>query len=124
MTKGIFWLTLPDQDSPVFPVYNPAKHLHVTLQFNVSRESISEHLMLRPVAVRLINDCWNLQIQALSVQILDQTLADLCNNQHPHMTISHVDGVGPVKSNEMLDADHNFSPVERIIYLTPEFRPF
>lgn len=123
MSNGIFWLTVPDQVSPVKRVYAPAQHLHVTLKFNVSFESVKKYLD-REVNVELLENCWNKEIQAITVK-LPTPFASLCNNKNPHMTISHKSGVRPVKSNDMLDGEYTSEPIKvKKLILKSEFYMF
>ncbi len=122
MSKGILWLTIPDQNSPVKAKYTPAQHLHVTLKFNVELDSIKRYLD-KDVSVILLEDCWNKEIQAIKVK-LPGRFASLCNNKHPHMTISHKAGVKPFKSNEMLDGEYESEKLNKTIKLKSEFYMF
>lgn len=99
--KGILWLTLENQVSPVKKLYNPAKHLHVTIKFDVTIDSVKQYLG-KNVYVELTENCWNKEIQAVRVK-LPSSWASMCNNKDPHMTISHKSDVKPFKSNAMLE---------------------
>jgi hypothetical protein len=122
MSKGILWLTIPDQSSPVKPRYNQAQHLHVTLKFNVTLESVKKYLDAE-VRVKLVEDCWNDEIQAIKVE-LPGKYNTLCNNKHPHITISHKRGIKPFKSNEMLDETYQSEKINKFLKLRVEFYPF
>jgi hypothetical protein len=122
MSNGILWLTVPDQVSPVKRIYSPAQHLHVTLKFNVSFDSVKRHLD-KEVPVELIQNCWNKEIQAVTV-LLPSTYNSLCNNKHPHMTISHKSTVKPFKSNEMLEGDYENELIKKRMLLKSEFYMF
>lgn len=122
MSNGILWLTITDQVSPVKRIYNPAQHLHVTLKFNVSFDSVKRYLD-KDVSVELLENCWNKEIQAIKVK-LPSNFDSLCNNKYPHMTISHKSSVKPFKSNEMLDGEHESELLKGKILLKSEFYMF
>lgn len=104
MKKGILWLTLPNQITPVKQIYSPANHLHVTIKFDVPLESVAKYLG-KNLSVELVENCWNFEIQAVKVR-LPSYWSTLCTNKQPHITISHRPGVKPFKSNEMLNGFH------------------
>jgi hypothetical protein len=110
MAKGILWLGLVNQVSPVTPNYDPVKHFHVTLQYNVESSQF-KNLIGKRYTIRVLEDCWNHEIQALRVE-LPSEIADLCNNANPHMTISHRPGIAPKMSNDMLQSDNVISTPE------------
>jgi Fungal tRNA ligase phosphodiesterase domain len=120
--KGILWLTLQGQISPVEAIYNPANHLHVTIQFNVEHSEV-EHLLGREVMVYAYSNCSNGRIQALRVE-LPEEFHTLCGNECPHMTISHLPNVRPVESNVMLQSDHNSLACDLVLATVAEFQPF
>ena len=120
--KGILWLSLTGQNSPVEAIYNPANHLHVTLRFNVVLSEV-EHLLGRQVMVHAYANCSNGRIQALRVE-LPAEFHTLCSNECPHMTISHLPNVRPVESNTMLQSDHNSLPCDLVLSTVAEFHPF
>jgi hypothetical protein len=122
MSKGILWLTVLNQKSPIKLKYSPAQHLHVTLKFNISLDSVSSYLD-NDVTVEMLENCWNDQIQAVKVK-LPRKFESLCNNKIPHMTISHKTGVKPFKSNEMLEGEHESEKINKIIRLKSEFYMF
>lgn len=120
--KGILWLALPEQFSPVEPIYQPAKHLHVTLQFGVEFDQVS-HLIGKEVVAFAESNCYNDRVQALTI-LLPQEILILCNNENPHLTISHREGVRPVESNEMLKGEHKSLDFNQVIFTVAEFKPF
>lgn len=118
-SKGILWLTLPGQTSPVGILHtNPANHLHVTLQFGAEYTAEIEELMDKEVEVVAVADCSNDRVQALQISLPAEIRA-MCNNANPHMTISMQDGVKPVESNDMLAGEHSCTSVS--IPLTLKF---
>lgn len=102
--KGILWLSLLDQKSPIKQLYGSPKHFHVTIQFDVTIQSVAKHLG-KDVTVELIENCWNDEIQAVKVKLPSQW-SSLCKNKNPHMTLSHKSGVAPKLSNTMLEGSH------------------
>jgi hypothetical protein len=120
--KGILWLSLAEQNSPVQPIFNTANHLHVTIQFNVELSEV-EHLIGREVMVYAYSNCSNGRIQALRVE-LPAEFHTLCQNECPHMTISHLPNVRPVESNAMLESEHNSLPCDLVLATVAEFKPF
>jgi hypothetical protein len=122
MSKGILWLTVPNQVSPIKRIYSPAQHLHVTLKFNVTLDSVRRFLD-EDVTVELIENCWNKEIQAVKIK-LPPKYETLCNNKIPHMTISHKASVKPFKSNEMLEEEHESEKLKEKLKLKSEFYMF
>jgi hypothetical protein len=102
--KGILWLSIPAQDCPVSPTYSRAKHLHVTLQFGAEMADFA-HLIGQEVAVKATSICRNGRIEALKI-VLPEEFRYICQNEVPHMTISHRADVRPVESNAMLQDEH------------------
>ena len=122
--RGIFWLSLPQQGSPVGLIHsNPARHFHVTLQFGVDLTPAIQDMLGEEVEVVAVADCSNDRVQALRV-ILPDEVAQLCSNEHPHMTISTVDGAKPVESNDMLAGEHSCTEVNIPLTLRFEFFQF
>lgn len=128
--RGIFWLSLVEQDYEYFqndiPVLfeQPAQHFHITLQYNVPlTEEIAQFLWREPVAVTVRANCFNDRIQAVRVE-LPESFRNLCQNANPHMTISMVKGVRPVQSNNMLDSSHVKEELEVTLLFRAEFSHF
>jgi len=121
--KGILWLTLPSQKSPVKALYQKPKHLHVTLMFNVTYEDAMKHIKFEPIIVKATENCYNDDIQALKVT-LPSPFKGLCQNKIPHMTISHKNGVAPFKSNEMLEGYNKTEKINETMTLYAEFFAF
>jgi len=111
MNNGILWLESFTFQSPVELKYNKAKHFHVTLQYDVDFETV-KHLVDYKCNCVAIENCWNDDIQALKI-ILPYEIPVVCNNKVPHMTLSHKNGISPVKSNDMFANVHN---KEQIFY--------
>jgi hypothetical protein len=128
--RGIFWLSLVDQDyesfQSEFPVIfeRPAEHFHITLQYNVPlTEEIAQFLWKAPIPVTVRANCYNHRIQAVRVN-LPEHFQPLCQNANPHMTISMVNGARPVQSNAMLDSTHVEQELEATLLFRAEFRHF
>lgn len=128
--RGIFWLSLVDQDYETFqgdiPVIfeRPAEHFHITLQYNVPlTEEIAQFLWKEPLAVNVTANCFNDRIQAVRVQLPD-SVRSLCQNSDPHMTISMVQGARPVQSNVMLGSNHVEQELETTLLFRAEFSRF
>lgn len=122
--RGIFWLSLVDQDGDnlqreIPQVFvNQAQHFHITLQHNVPlTEEIAQFLWTQPIEIPVTANCFNDRIQAVRVE-LPENIRSLCQNAHPHMTISMVPGARPVQSNVMLDS----TPVEQPLQVVLQFR--
>lgn len=122
MSKGILWLTIPDQTSPIKRKYNPAQHLHVTLKFNVTLESVKMYLG-ETVRVELLENCWNNEIQAVKIK-LPGRFQSASNNKIPHITISHKPGIKPFKSNQMFEGEHESENLKQSLNLKSEFYMF
>lgn len=116
-TKGILWLSATNQQPPVLPAFEcVAKHFHVTLQFGVNWEDVTVKRRIGEVVmVEVLENCFAADgsIQALRVK-LPPDFSAICQNLHPHMTISMAKGVKPVHSNSMLNDDHTFEPIDEI----------
>jgi hypothetical protein len=122
--RGIFWLSLPRQTSPVGLIHpNAARHFHVTLRFGVDLTPDIEEMLGKEVEVMVTADCSNDRVQALKVSLPGE-VAQLCSNEHPHMTISTEDGVKPVESNNMLAGEHSCTEVNTPLTLRFEFFHF
>jgi hypothetical protein len=117
--KGILWLALDSHTFPVECIYNPVQHLHVTLEYGVNYESCN-FLIGRKVEVIAVANCWNDKVQALRVNLPPEYDA-ICDNVHPHMTISTADNVRPVESNNMLSGEYNELPVQIVMQTTVDF---
>lgn len=125
MQKGIFWLSFPNQQKPSVPAKfdNLAKHFHVTLQFGVDLTPEIQKLLGEAVEVQVVANCFNDRIQALRIELPGNVKA-MCNNAVPHMTISMVDGVKPVESNDMLSGEHEELLIDSKLTLRFDFFQF
>lgn len=124
MINGILWLTLPEQVPPVQPLFEvPPKHYHVTLQFNTGLTLEIQKLLGKEVEVHVVSNCHNDSIQALLVS-LPEDIKGLCKNENPYMTVSMVEGVRPVESNNMLAENHISEPLSLTMRLRIDFFQF
>lgn len=128
--RGIFWLSLVDQDYDSLqrevPIVfeRPADHFHITLQYNVPlTDEIAQFLWKEPIPVRISANCYNDRIQAVRVE-LPESFRNLCQNADPHMTVSMVHGARPVMSNVMLGSGHVSQPLEATMMFRAEFSYF
>jgi hypothetical protein len=117
--KGMVQLQLSTGISPRFDVVHDH---HVTLAFRVKAEDYAE-VIGRVFPVEVLAEAWNLKIQAARVR-LPAELLELCQNENPHVTISHVEGTKPKESNDMLKAEHEESEIRWPVLGTVCFVPF
>lgn len=122
MEKGILWLTVIGDLSPITLRFAPAKHWHVTLRFGANRADWA-HMIGERVAVIATADCSNERIQALKVE-LPPEYKSICGNPIPHITISHLPGVKPVESNTMLDSPEITNLIDLRLETVVEFFSF
>jgi hypothetical protein len=122
--RGILWLSLPEQKSPVCPIFDQAaEHFHVTLRFGVFENEIPDGILGRTFTVRATENCFGDRIHALRVE-LPNGVRGVCLNKHPHMTISMLPGVRPVESNVMLQSPLSIQRENFSFPLVCEFVPF
>jgi len=114
--KGILWIKVSADD--VKPKYSTVHNHHITVGFGI--ESIPE-LIGRTVSVSLLSEHDDGTCQCVKVDYDDEDLKKIQNRQ-PHITISCVEGVKPVHSNEVVKTEG----VEMVGSLTGvvEFVPF
>ncbi len=122
--KGILWVSLNEQSPPVPPRFSELpRHFHVTLAFNCLEEPYRD-LIGKGVEIAVNSDCYDQNIQALSVTLPGE-ISTLCENTHPHITVSMSEGVKSVDSNRMLSSDHSFSSrVPKTLHGKVEFHSF
>lgn len=120
--KGILWLALHDQSPAIVPMYPVlARHFHVTLHFGCSAEEFAQFIG-REVRVQFDAECWDGDIQACSVRILDPEISAICQNENPHVTISMGEKIRPVQSNDMLrSSEHSCTDLGFTLPATVEF---
>ncbi len=114
---GILWAVI---SNPIAlpPLYPNIQEPHVTLQYGVER-SQWEHQIGLPMTVGVLEAAFNDRIQAIVVIL--PTWAS-CQNPHPHLTVSWVDGAAPVEANAMLSGDYRQQPIgQEVIHTTIEW---
>lgn len=94
---GILWAVVAEPIA-LQPLFSNGQAHHVTLQYGVERKQY-EHLIGLPMTVGVLSAAHNDRIQAISVVL--PTWAP-CQNIHPHITVSWVNGATPVEANAML----------------------
>lgn len=119
MNKGILWIKLDKESKEnlirlVKPKFPNVFCDHTTLLYGVSSEGFEEIIGKKQEIIALEN-CWNDLIQAVTVQFT-QYLPN--KNINPHITISTINGVSPVKSNKMLVTDYNNEIIYPILKLS------
>ena len=119
--KGILWITVQRENLPAGR-FNDAAHHHVTLRFNVSKHEV-EHLIGEKVTLFLSDICWDDNIEAIPVIMLSQW-AGICQNIHPHITLSHREGIKPFQSNAMLAGQHRKHILGTVVEGVVEFHEF
>ena len=107
MINGILWVKLTKEARNALLELCPAKHEktvadHVTLLYNVSFVSIPDELFGSKVGIKLKQEKWDSQIQAVGVE-LPQNIAHMVKNAH--ITISSKQGVPPVRSGQLFGSE-------------------
>jgi len=108
MNKGILWIKLDKESKEnlikvVRPSYPKVYCDHVTLLYDVYLDNYKEFVG-RSEEIIVLENNWNNFIQAVTVEIKEELPRD---GVYPHITISSIIGVSPVKSNNMLSEIHN-----------------
>ena len=108
MNKGILWIKLDKESKEnliniVRPNYPKIYCDHITLLYGVYLDNYKEFIGRNEEIIVLENN-WNNFIQAVTVEIKEELPRDGIS---PHITISSIIGVSPVKSNNMLFGIHN-----------------
>jgi 2'-5' RNA ligase len=71
------------------------------MQFDVERSEQYQILEDRDFMILIPSVTYDENIQALRV-ILPKQITQLCQNDHPHITLSYREGIEPHQSNDML----------------------
>lgn len=95
---------------------------HLTLRFRVSAQPYQAWLG-KTFTARVTLEAWNDDIQALRVA-LPEAIAALCENAHPHITVSHRPGVTPKRSNAMLEAPAHERALDAELAFEVAWQPF
>jgi hypothetical protein len=122
--KGILMATV-DQSAVLAmapPRYELVAAHHLTLRFRVSAQPYQAWLG-QTFTARVTGEAWNDDIQALRVA-LPEAIAALCENAHPHVTVSHRPGVTPKRSNAMLEAPAHVRPLDAELAFEVTWQPF
>lgn len=106
---------------PVHPEL--ASHLHITMQFRVPLTEEIRQILGNQYEIQILENCWDDDIQALTVRLPD-SLAEMCRNPHPHMTVSMREGIRPVQSNQMLSSSHNSTPIYQTLTFVANYVAF
>lgn len=107
MINGILWVKLTKEARNALlelcqPKYEKTFADHVTLLYNISFDSIPDELFGSKVGIKLKQEKWDSQIQAVGVE-LPQNIAHMVKNAH--ITISSKQGVPPVRSGQLFGSE-------------------
>lgn len=119
MPRGILWARIEKPElllANVPPRFEKVEAHHLTLRFGVELTPY-QSLVGKRFSARLVAEAWDERIQAVRVE-LPQEAEPWCENLHPHVTISHAEGVQPKLSSILLEAP----PHQQELDLTLEFR--
>lgn len=112
MIKGILWAVVRNRealDAAVPPRFARHEAHHLTLAFGVDlapyRAAIGRRFQATATA-----EAWDDEVQAVRVA-LPPELAALCQNAHPHVTISRRPDTPAKRANAMLEAPPNERPL-------------
>jgi hypothetical protein len=116
--KGILWLKLDNVSRQKLqqlypPKYPNAFYDHVTLAYDVARDSVSEWIDTADQATAYAYAA-NGNVEA--VRVRTEGLPDTYGV--PHVTLSTAKGIQPYESVAMLQADHTENPIEPAVELT------
>jgi hypothetical protein len=104
------------------PRYEVVAAHHLTLRFRVSAQPYQAWIG-QTFTARVTGEAWNDDIQALRVA-LPAAIATLCENAHPHITVSYRPGVTPKRSNAMLAAPANERVLDGELAFEVAWQPF
>lgn len=97
--KGILW-AVPKINLDVAEVFEiPASHIHCTLGFGVNKDEV-KGLIGKEFTAKIVGNSFDSEIQALELELPESIP---CGNPIPHISVSMISGVKPVKSNTMLN---------------------
>lgn len=108
MSKGILWALVRNRealDETVPPRFARHEAHHLTLRFGVDLTPYRA-LLGRRFQATVTAEAWNEEIQAVRVA-LPPELAALCENTHPHVTISRQPDTPAKRANALLEAPPN-----------------
>lgn len=122
--KGILMATVVKE--AVLAVAPPRYELvaahHLTLRFRVSAQPYQAWIG-QTCTARVTGEAWNDDIQAIRVT-LPEAIAALCENAHPHVTVSYRTGVTPKRSNAMLAAPAHERALDAELAFEVAWQPF
>lgn len=104
---GILWAVPIALNAPPKLYPNGQAH-HCTLQYGAEREQW-DCLIGLPVTIGVTVEASNDRIQAIKV-VLPNWVP--CQNAHPHITVSWIDGASPIESNVMLSEPHRVKTLD------------
>ncbi len=107
MINGILWVKLTKEARNALLELCPPKHEkmfadHVTLLYNINFDSIPDELFDSKIDIKLKQEKWDTQIQAVGVE-LPQNIAHMVKNAH--ITISAKQDVPPVRSGKLFESE-------------------
>lgn len=119
--KGILWAVIQSEVN-VPRLYPCGQPHHVTLRYGVyrSRWRWLEGLRFTAIAHKVAH---NERVQAIAVS-LPWWIRWVCQNAHPHITMSWVEKAEPVESNEMLVRPLQVELVRFQVQCQIQFKPF
>ena len=112
MSKGILWALVLDRkalDQAVPARFGRHEAHHLTLRFGVDLAPYAA-LLGRRFQAAATAEAWDDEVQAIRVA-LPAELAALCDNAHPHVTISRRPDTPAKRANQMLEAPPNERPL-------------
>lgn len=122
--KGMLWAVAPKEAVlAVAPArFEEVYADHVTLRFKVG-EAPYQPWIGRRFQAAVTAEAWNDDIQAIRVE-LPADVRPLCENEHPHVTVSARRGVSPKKSNALLEAPAHEAPLAAELSFEIVWKPF
>jgi hypothetical protein len=125
MARGVLWATLTNPQAlleAVSPRFAEVEAHHLTLRFGVDLEPY-RHVIGKQFEGRVICEAWDDAIQAVQVE-LPADIAELCENEHPHVTVSHREGIPAKRSNPLLANPPHSRPVALTLGFKVETEPW
>lgn len=96
------------------------EHPHITLVYRPSKSEVDRFVpsLRKPIAVRILGIAKSKLVQAVSAEILDKDLSQLCANKFPHITIATQPWIKPMMSNDLLEFGKKPTPPNEELVLT------
>ncbi len=98
--------------SIIHPKFSKVYCYHITLKFG--NQNIPDFIG-KTINIQLLSYCYDNNIDAVKVKILDNEIDSYCNNNISHITISTNNNVKPVYSNQMLMNTHHEIELDNFI---------